>query len=162
MSVVIDTNVLAVANGRHELAQARCVEACIDALDEARRGSVVIDEGQLILDEYRRHCAFAGQPGLGDAFFKWLWNRQADSRYCRCVRITPHGQRGFVEFPADARLAAFDRSDRKFVAAALAAGDFPPVLNASDTDWWLARKELESHGLTLTFLCPELMQGAAR
>lgn len=159
MSVVIDTNVLVVANGRHEPAQERCVGACIGALEQARRETVVLDDGQLMLDEYRRHCAFAGQPGLGDAFFKWLWNRQADPRHCHRVRITPHPKRGFVEFPADKRLRGFDRNDRKFVAVALAAGGSPPVLNASDTDWWHARQVLGEHGVTISFLCPELMPG---
>jgi hypothetical protein len=157
MSVVIDTNVLVVANGRHEAAQERCVGACIDALERARGEPVVIDDGQCILDEYRRHCMFSGQPGLGDAFFKWLWSRQADPRHCRQVRITLHAPRGFVEFPADHRLQGFDREDRKFVAVALAAGDSPPVLNASDSDWWHARKVLGEHGVSVSFLCPELM-----
>jgi len=157
VSVVIDTNVLVVANGRHEPAQERCVGACIDALERARRDQVVIDDGQLILGEYRKHCSLSGQPGLGDAFFKWLWSRQADPRFCRQVRITPHAQRGFVEFPGDRRLQDFDRNDRKFVAVALAAGDSPPVLNASDTDWWHARQVLAEHGVTICFQCPELM-----
>lgn len=157
MSVVVDTNVLAVANRRHAPAHERCVGACIDALERARREAVVIDDSQLILDEYRRHCSFSGQPGLGDAFFKWLWSRQADPWHCRRVPITPHPKRGFVEFPADQRLKGFDRDDRKFVAVALAAGDAPPVLNASDTDWWLAREVLGDHGVMISFLCPELM-----
>ena len=162
MSVVVDTNVLVVANGKHEPAQAQCIGACIDALATARTGLVVIDDAQQILGEYHRHCSFAGQPGVGDAFFKWLWQRQADSRHCLVVHITPHPKRGFAEFPADEQLATFDRSDRKFVAVALAAGDAPPILNASDTDWWLARHALDANGLTVKFLCPELMTGAER
>ncbi|MDP1647846.1 MAG: hypothetical protein Q8M01_06565 [Rubrivivax sp.] len=162
MSVVVDTNVLVVANGKHEPAQVQCIGACIDALAEARTGLVVIDDAQHILAEYRRHCSFAGQPGVGDAFFKWLWQRQADPRHCLVVHITPHPKRGFAEFPADEQLAKFDRSDRKFAAVALAAGDAPPILNACDTDWWLARHALDAHGLTVNFLCPELMAGAER
>ncbi|MEW5879733.1 MAG: hypothetical protein AB1761_04740 [Pseudomonadota bacterium] len=151
---------LVVANGRHVPAQERCVGACIDALERARREPVVIDDRQCILDEYRRHCSFSGQPGLGDAFFKWLWSRQADPRHCRRVQINPHTKCGFEEFPADKRLQGFDRSDRKFVAVALAAGDAPPILNASDTDWWLAREVLAEHGVKISFLCPELMPDA--
>lgn len=157
MSVVIDTNVLVVANGRHDRAADTCVGACISALERARRETVVLDDRQLILDEYRRHCSFSGQPGLGDAFFKWLWSRQANPRHCRQVPVTPHPKRGFVEFPDDERLKDFDHADRKFVAVALAAGDAPPVLNASDTDWWHARTALGDHGVTVDFLCPELM-----
>ena len=74
----------------------------------------------------------------------------------------PQPKRGFAEFPADEQLAKFDPSDRKFVAVALAADDAPPILNASDTDWWLARDALGAHGLTVKFLCPELMAGAER
>lgn len=162
MSVVIDTNVLVVANGKHEAAGAQCMGACIDALAQARTARVVIDDAQHILTEYRKHGSFAGQPGVGDAFFKWLWQRQADPRHCLVVHITPHPKRGFAEFPADEQLAKFDPSDRKFVAVALAAGDAPPILNASDTDWWLARHALDAHGLTVKFLCPELMAGAER
>jgi len=76
------------------------------------------------------------------------------------VHITPHPKREFAEFPADEQLANFDPSDRKFVAVALAAGDAPPILNASDTDWWPVRRALDAHGLTVKFLCPELMAGA--
>ena len=162
MSKVVDTNVLVVANGKHEPAGPACIGACIDALDQARKGQIVIDDAQLILDEYRRHCSFAGQPGVGDAFFKWLWNTQADPMHCCRIRITPHPARGFVEFPSDKRLVRFDQNDRKFVAVALAATDTPPVLNASDTDWWSARDALESHGVKVEFLCPELMLGADR
>jgi len=162
VSVVVDTNVLVVANGNHEPAQAQCIGACIDALATARTGRVVIDDAQVILTEYRRHCSFSGQPGVGDALFKWLWQRQADPRHCLVVHITPHPKRGFAEFPADEQLAKFDRSDRKLAAVALAAGDAPPILNASDTDWWLARHALEAHGLSVKFLCPELMAGAER
>jgi hypothetical protein len=104
VSVVIDTNVLVVANGKHGAALPACVAACIDALDLARQGQVAVDDAQLILSEYRKHCSFAGQPGVGDAFFKWLWNRQADARHCVPVRITPHATRGFAEFPADPML----------------------------------------------------------
>lgn len=162
MSVVIDTNVLVVANGKHEPAEARCVGACIEALEQARSGRVAIDDAQHILTEYRKHCSFAGQPGVGDAFFKWLWQWQADPRHCLVVHITPHPKRGFAEFPVDKLLSGFDHSDRKFAAVALTAGDRPPVLNAADTDWWLARHAFDVHGLTVKFLCPELMAGAGQ
>ncbi len=162
MSVVIDTNVLVVANGRHAAAPAACVEACIDALRDARRSTTLIDDAHEILDEYRRHCSFAGQPGAGDAFFKWLWDNQANSGRCERVRITRHTQRGFEEFPNDSRLRSFDADDRKFVAVALASGRAAPILNASDTDWWHHRAALAQHGVRVTFLCRELVSSTRR
>lgn len=159
MSVVIDTNVLVVANRRHAPASDACIGACIDALVTAREDGVTIDDGQRVLDEYRQHASFAGQPGAGDAFFKWLWDHQADGRCCERVAITDHAGRGFTEFPADPALQGFDASDRKFVAVALASARHPQVLNASDTDWWQFRAALEAHALEIRFLCPDLMAG---
>jgi hypothetical protein len=158
MSVVIDTNVLVVANRKHPPASLGCIEACMQALEDARNGVTLIDDLQLILDEYRQHCSFAGQPGLGDAFFKWLWSNQANARHCLRVSITPHPQRGFAEFPDDEALAGFDSSDRKFVAVALGSQQDARVLNASDTDWWQHREALQRHGVQIAFLCPELMR----
>lgn len=159
MSVVVDTNVAIVANGRHAPASEQCINACINALLAAQAGAVLVDDGYQIFDEYRRYLSHAGQPGVGDAFFKWLWNNQANSASCRQVTITPCDPDGrvFEEFPDDPALAGFDRNDRKFVAVALASGENPSILNATDSDWWVFRDALTNHGVQTTFLCPELM-----
>lgn len=158
----MDTNVAVVANGRTPQADDQCVDACVTTLIEMReRRRVLLDERGLILDEYRRRLSPSGQPGLGDAFFKWLWDNQGHPDHCRQILITPTDDngRGFEEFPDDPHLASFDRSDRKFVAVALASGERPPILNATDTDWWNHRAVLGRHGIEIQFLCPELMQG---
>src|SRR5207253_11247121 len=134
-----------------------CVEACIDRLIASQQHDVVlVDDGGLIFEEYQRYLAHKGQPGTGDAFFKWLWDNQANEAHCRRVPITPihPDPRGFLEFPEDPRLATFDASDRKFVAVAIAAGSQPVIVNASDTDWWAARQVLAEHAVTVEFLCP--------
>ncbi len=160
MSVVVDTNVAIVANGRHEAASDQCVDACIDALLAAQGDVVLVDDGYRIFDEYQRHLSHAGQPGVGDAFFKWLWSNQANPVCCRQVGITPADLDGrvFLEFPDDPELEGFDRNDRKFVVVALASGDDPAILNASDSDWWEFRDALRRHGIRTEFLCPELMR----
>jgi len=158
MSVVIDTNVLVVANGGHPPASNDCVLACIEALDAARAGVVLVDDGGRILAEYAHHASHAGQPGVGDRFFKWLWDHQATAESCFQVSITDNADRGFAEFPDDPELAAFDRNDRKFVAVALASAVQPPVLNASDSDWWDFRDPLTAAGVHVRQLCPELVQ----
>jgi hypothetical protein len=156
-SVVIDTNVLAVANELHAPAGVACVEACNGALRKAQRSVVLIDDNHAILSEYQTYCSHAGQPGLGDAFFKWLWNNQGNPTRCRQIRITPNASRVFDEFPEDPDLSAFDLDDRKFVAVAVASGLNPDILNASDTDWWISREALYRNGVRIRFLCPELM-----
>ena len=147
-----------VANRMHLPAPMECIEACIAALSAARLGVVLIDDGGLILAEYRHYLSHRGQPGVGDAFFKWLWDNQANPEHCRKVEITyvDGSEMDFVEFPADADLRAFDRSDRKFVAVAIASGVNPPILNASDTDWHIFRAPLARY-VTVHFLCPTLM-----
>lgn len=154
-AVVIDTNVAMVANGEAEQAGSQCQENCITALEQIFQGkTILLDAGYLIMEEYLSNLNLSGQPGAGDRFFKQLWQ---NPQHCRVVAITPHPERGFVEFPDDAALAGFDRSDRKFVAVAVASGANPPVWNASDTDWWQHRDALEKHGVAVHFICPELM-----
>ncbi len=159
-AVVIDTNVLVVANRRNDQAGASCVLACVDALETAQKRQVVcIDSGRRCFDEYFRNAHRSGEPGLGDAFIKWLWERQANPRCCEKVDITPKpgDADNFVEFPDDPELSGFDRSDRKFVAVARGSQNQPTILNATDTDWWHFNSALGRHGIRVQFLCPELM-----
>lgn len=161
-AVVIDTNVPVVANGKTSQAGHQCILACIEALETAKGNQrVLLDSIGLILDEYRRNLSPSGQPGLGDAFFKWLWDNQANTDHCGRIGITPSDtdNSSFAEFPNYPELASFDQDDRKFVAVALASGKNPPILNASDTDWWNHREVLKHHGVGVRFLCPELMKG---
>ena len=158
--VVVDTNVAVVANGHHEAAGLECMRACIVALLDARQQLILVDNGFRIFTEYRRLLSHSGQPGVGDAFFKWLWDNQGNPDHCLQVAITPVDENDldFTEFPSDVELARFDAADRKFVAVALASGLSPMILNASDTGWWTFRRALARNGVTIQFLCPDLMQ----
>ena len=54
MHVVVDTNVILVANGTHADASPDCVIECIDRLERLMRtGKVVIDDAHRILNEYQ-------------------------------------------------------------------------------------------------------------
>ena len=159
--VVLDTNVAVASNGETEQAGWDCVANCaasIRSVIESQR--LLVDELGLILDEYMRNLNMSGEPGLGDAFLKFIWDNQANERHCRKVKATPNAERGFDEFPDDPSLAKFDMDDRKFVAVAIASGSAPKILNASDTDWRDYRQELGRHGVEIEFLCPELMERA--
>lgn len=159
-AVAVDTNAAIAANGKSPQASLSCVQACQTRLYLVRsRQRVLIDEGGLVLDEYRRHLSPRGQPGLGDAFFKWLWDNQANLQVCRRVSISPISDplRAFAEFPDDPDLKGFDRSDQKFVAVVLASRQRAAILDATDTDWWSFREALLRHGIQVEFLCLELM-----
>ena len=159
IEVVVDTNVPLVANRQADQAGRECEAVCIQALRQvqAERRTLLDDKG-LIIEEYRNRLRLSGEPGLGDAFFKWLWENQFNQEHCRIVPLTVHADRGFAEFPDDVCLSSFDLSDRKFVAVALASGAGPHVLNATDTDWWRDRQALAENGVHVVFLCPELME----
>jgi hypothetical protein len=157
-SVVLDTNVLLVASNRSPQASPKCVLVCVEALVRIQSSErVVFDQGYLIIVEYRNNLSPSGQPGLGDAFLKWLWQNQANPECCEVVEIhaRPGPVEDYEEFPNDPALTDFDPRDRKFVAVALASPSRPPVLNATDSDWWNYRGTLEDHGVRVEFLCPK-------
>lgn len=158
---VVDVNVAIVANGRAPHADTICVSACVDALIHIHEnGKIVLDDGMRILSEYMAHLSMAGQPGIGDAFMRWVWEHQAVDSRCERVTLTPNpdNPEGFLEFPADPALHGFDPSDRKYVVVALCSREHPEVLNAVDTDWWHYRNALERNGVRLRFLCPQQME----
>ena len=112
-------------------------------------GTIVVDAEGAIQTEYRRHLSPAGQPGVGDRFFREVIN----STPGRVERVMlPQGVDGdYVDFPTDAALAKFDPSDRKF--AALSRREGIPVLTATDTDWLNDRAALESNRVQIQFVC---------
>lgn len=155
--VIVDTNVPITANGQAEHASLACRLACIKALQTIRaQRRIALDESGLILQEYRNNLSLRGQPGVGDAFFKWLWDNQANRQICAKVPITyTGGDQEFAEFPADPRLHSFDRSDRKFVAVARVHPDHPPIINAVDTDWHIHQQALAGYHVVIEEICPD-------
>jgi hypothetical protein len=158
---VVDTGVLIIANGREEGIDPDCVRACVDALEAIQKGgNLVLDDRMLIFQEYQKHGSFSGQPGVGDAFFKWTFNNLYNTAVVELVRLTDHAERVFAEFPDHPDLAKFDRADRKFVATALKSANAPTLLIAVDSDWWDNRQALMDNGVNIQFLCPEHFQKA--
>lgn len=162
MKVIIDTNVAVVANQEAPQASELCVQQCVKTLHQVTKtGVLVIDDGWRIINEYKKNLQQLGQPGVGDAFCKWVLTNWRNPNCCETVTITqqpaPTDPTDFVEFPNDPALRTFDRSDRKYVAVALAHPETPPILNATDTDWWHHREILEGYGIKVNFLCPDAM-----
>jgi hypothetical protein len=159
MKAIIDTNVLISTNGRD------CPQVTLKCLEETRKflqgfikeGVIVLDNQWLILTEYKHKVNSTGQPGIGDAFLKWILTNLANSQRCQQIPIHPLGDNNFLEFPDDPELEEFDRSDRKFVAVALADPDNPPIVNAVDTDWLKFYEPLVKNGLKIQLLCPDLL-----
>jgi hypothetical protein len=160
MHRIVDTNVLIVANGRDcPQASPECILACVQKLREIEQnGTLVLDDAWHIIREYTHKVSPSGQPGLGDAFLRWVLTNQSNPQRIEKVPITPLGDDEFAEFPNSPDLAGFDRSDRKFVAVALTHPQRPPICNAVDSDWRNFHNALLQTGVTVEFLCPSLLK----
>ena len=153
MSVcVVDTNVAIVANTRGTHADLPCQLACIEKLERlVTQGVVAVDETDFIMGEYSGYLSHSGQPGVGDVFFKHIFDHQYQGGRVRRVAVTPSDddRRGFEELPEN----SFDRSDRVFLAVAL-VGE-ATVLNATDSDWDEHVKLMDELGVEVEQLCPQ-------
>lgn len=161
MTRLVESNLLHVANDvGNETYGPACVLVCTRLLlDIQRNGVLALDDRFEILREYLGQANEHGQPGVGDAFLKWAKSNEYNPERCIRVPITPHPDRKWEEFPDADDVAAFDPSDRKFVAVALAHPDRPPVHNAADSDWHEHYDALTGHGVRIVQLCPERFAG---
>jgi hypothetical protein len=155
MHRVIDTNVLIVANNREsEQASPECVISCVRWLQRFEKsGILVIDSNWLILKEYRRKVNQSGQPGVGDAFLKWILINRTNPQHCELVKLNQISEYEFEEFPQSESLKKFDPSDCKFVAVALTHSQNPAIAVAIDRGWNKHQEALTEHGVKIEFLC---------
>ena len=159
MTLIIDTNVILVANGQHDNVSGACITACAKRLVHVMTSDrIAIDDGYRILNEYQHKTQPREGKRPGDAFVKWLLRNNANPARCDQVALVEHPERGFESFPDDADLANFDPPDRKFVAVAAAHDAHPPISQAADSKWLDWASPLARHGITVDFLCPEDIQ----
>ena len=159
MAVIVDTNVVVVANGRSEQASSDCVETCGERLEQIMHGDVklVLDNRWIILLEYMQNLRSNGAD-VGDRFLGWILANKDDR--CDWVSITPvdGSENAFEEFPDDPALDGFDPDDRKFIAVACAHLESPPILQAVDSQWWDFRDAFRENGVTVEFICEDDIQ----
>lgn len=155
MKAVIDTNVLLVAEGKHNNVTDDCLENCVKALKLIKdKGVVVIDDEFRILCEYQNKLDNTSKKMPGSAFLKWLLQNKKNKRKVHVVSITELEQDIFNEFPDMTLQYRFDPPDRKFVAVAAAHPHMPPVWQAVDCKWLNWWEELLCYGVEVKFCCP--------
>ena len=158
MYQIVDTNVLLVASKKAPQASETCELSCEKYLQNIMHtGVLVIDSHWLIIKEYMNKNSQSGQPNAGDKFLKWVLLNHTNTNRCEKATITQIAENDFAEFPRSPDLAKFDLSDRKFVAVALTHPAKPAIANAVDSDWRNYEEALANHGVSLNFLCPELV-----
>ncbi len=158
MRAVVDTNVPIVANGHHPNASRECQLKCIETLEAlVNIGTILIDNNEFILNEYRKKLSLEGPPLTGNAFYRHVHDYQYQRNRVSRIDVTPsdHDGTDFKEFPKDKALANFDNDDRKFAAVALKGN--APVLNATDSDWENHEQALRKNGIKVKQLCPQEM-----
>jgi len=144
MKHVIDTNVLIAANGAGEQISPQLALLAAKFLLEVKAGGqVVIDDGLLAISEYKRYMQFAGEPGIGDSFFRWLMTSYGGDHVIRAT-VEPPGVEHFIP----ESLRQFDESDKKWIAI-YRAGGANDIVNATDSDWVEARDALEAAGIVV-------------
>ncbi|WP_211219993.1 hypothetical protein [Ferrimonas futtsuensis] len=148
---MIDTNVAIVANGNSPQATLDCELACVHLLGNCKSIHICLDESGLIMDEYEKHLNYSGTPGVGDAYFKYLYDYQYASGKIERVKINAidDEQRSFNELPPN----QLDPSDRKFLATAV-AGE-ASIVNSTDSDWDEQKALTDGLEVTVNQLCPE-------
>lgn len=154
--VVVDTNVILVADRAHEAASEECVIECIQRLQTLMaNGTVVIDNGYRVLSEYQNKVNIGRGKGPGTQFVKWLLQHSQNAAKVQQVEINESAEEDFAEFPGTSLQPFFDAADRKFPAVANAHPSKPPIWQAADCkwlDWWQA---LADAGIAVVFLCPD-------
>jgi hypothetical protein len=160
VTVVVDTNVILIANSQHPAVSASCIASCATRLHGiVKEGRIAIDDCYRVLTEYQNKTSPRVGKRPGDSFVKWLLRNNANPDRCDQITLVDHPERVFESFPDDARLATFDPPDRKFVAIAAAHPIRPPILQASDSKWLDWNVVLEELGLPVEFLCPVDIKG---
>lgn len=150
---VVDTNVMVVANGRHDgerAVSANCRAASVEFLLTLLTGKncVLVDFADAVLAEYRTYLNPNGQPGVGDRFLQELY-RNVDRIHRVELPVGADGE--YADLHPDIVASGFDPSDRKF--AALALKQDAPVANSVDSDWLEDLTVLTACGVQVHLLC---------
>ena len=90
-AVIVDTNVIAIANRKGEHASLECIERCHQRLRQilSNREKVVVDDGWQIFGEYAKYVDNRTPKWIGDIFVKTLLQKRNNPAICEIVHITP-------------------------------------------------------------------------
>ena len=165
-AVIVDTNVIVIANDTVDDKRKECREHCQRRLKQIlfQHEKVVLDDKWRILNEYKPYVDLKTQKEIGDVFVKTLLQNSSNPEICTMVHITSLAGNGtdFEEFPTDHALSGFDPDDKKFIAVALAhkreTGKTPTILLAIDRGWLRFMDVLENHEVSVDLICEEDMR----
>ena len=147
---VLDTNVLLVASAGDPsspfkdsphvpLAEQRAVLAWLREFRRDRSRLLVLDSQREVMREYKK------QLGKNDYGYQVVIEKLQTARFHR-IQLD---EGGAAQLPEPLRTEVKDRSDRKFVAVALADAGASSLVNACDTDWYDCEAALMQAGINV-------------
>ena len=147
---IIDTNVFMGANGMASQLNESDVDKCrLFVCSLFENTAVSVDLQGEIFKEYFAHMNRSGQPGIGDAFVKYLWDRQYDKNVCELVSITKTNAGVYANILERPGLLQFDQSDLKFIAVYFESKNNVVICNACDSDWGNNKALLKKYNINV-------------
>lgn len=147
--LVIDENVLDVADGLADHVGDTCRDKCIALLLACQQAeNLVVDAAREVLSRYATPARFGGETP-GAAFFIWAF--QNVGRHTE-VEVAQDAE-GLFEVPE--ACLPFDEDDRIWIACAHEAGPDARIVNAVDSDYSHASDRLSGCGISVSELCPD-------
>ncbi|MDP9932573.1 hypothetical protein [Variovorax paradoxus] len=165
---LVDTNVMLAASAISDLSNvaARAMPREIELRESVYEwlvafdlsdGRIVLDDVGLVRAEYERNMPYNWRE---QEYGMQVLQNKIDRMQADHVPIETfegNGEHIAVLEPAHEAIVT-DREDRKWVACALAAlilfGESPPIVYGAETDWYIARAQLEVLGICFQPLLP--------
>jgi hypothetical protein len=146
--VIVDTNIILIANEQNDKVAYFCYRACVKFLLENENSRVVVDFERNIRREYANKIILDKPRGIGARFYIKLLQYHPDK--VRQVELNNIDD-DYPDFPKAASLEKFDRSDRKFAALSVKTGI--SVSAATDRGWVDFSDALFENGVKLNLIC---------
>jgi hypothetical protein len=133
---IVDTNIFIAANGKADQLAENDANKCRLFVGSLFSDTTIsLDLQGEIFNEYFNHMNWSGQPGIGDAFVKYLWDRQYNKTICEKVDIKKDKNGIYKQLRDKKDLLLFDPNDHKFIAVYLGSKNSAVICNACDSDW---------------------------
>jgi hypothetical protein len=153
---VVDTNVFIVASQEnHDL-----TDCCYEFLNQLleKRHNILIDDffdqnsNKFISDIAAEYSNNLSSQDVAFWILREIYSYEPNGIIKRVKVRKDKNNKYYIDFPKDSNLEGFDKSDRKFVAVAIASNKNPEILNAVDSDWKDFEAALKKY-VKLKFLC---------
>ncbi len=156
---IIDSNVIAIANGLHNTASLECMNNTILFLKQIEERVMsndevflIYDTSFVILNEYYNHCGSGNEKKLGTAFLKWIHRNLNNPKKFNLQKLPIDIETNDELLPPC--FDGFDRNDRKYLFLALDSKEFGPNLHYGiDRGYQRYKHCFEDENIKLSKLC---------